>query len=110
MPLLVMFAIVQMVFTGAIFQLFNKPGLEQVAWLMPARWGVAATGNTLDLAHISPVVVVRPPEQPPIDHLWTHSVGFFLLNCFVMIAISVGLAFAVQRFQRRHEPEVMQKG
>ncbi|RKE21836.1 FHA domain-containing protein [Streptomyces sp. TLI_171] len=110
MPLLVMFAIVQMVFTGAIFQLFDKPGLEQFAWLMPARWGVAASGNTLDLAHISPVVVARPPETAPIDPLWDHSVGFMILNWTVMIAIAVGLAFAIQRFQKRHEPEVMQKG
>ncbi|MFJ1754238.1 FHA domain-containing protein [Kitasatospora sp. NPDC088134] len=110
MPLLVMFAIVQMVFTGAIFQLFDKPGLEQFAWLMPARWGLAASGNTLDLAHISPVVVVKPPETPPVDPLWDHSAGYMVLNWIVMIAISVGIAFAVQRFQKRHEPEVMQKG
>ncbi|MFJ8439288.1 FHA domain-containing protein [Kitasatospora griseola] len=110
MPLLVMFAIVQMVFTGAIFQLFDKPGLEQFAWLMPARWGVAASGNTLDLAHISPVVVVKPPETGPYDTLWNHSAGIMFLNWTMMIAISVGLAFAIQRFQKRHEPEVMQKG
>ncbi|MGW4382559.1 FHA domain-containing protein [Kitasatospora sp. NPDC004531] len=110
MPLLVMFAIVQMVFTGAIFQLFDKPGLEQFAWLMPARWGVSASGNTLDLAHISPVVVVKPPETGPYDTLWDHSAGIMFLNWFMMIAISVGLAFAIQRFQKRHEPEVMQKG
>jgi hypothetical protein len=110
MPLLVMFAIVQMVFTGAIFQVFGKTGLEEAAWLMPARWGLAAIGNPLDLAHISPVVLVRPPAQPPIDDLWTHSVGFYLLNCIALIVMSVGLAFLVQRLQRRHEPEVMQKG
>ncbi|MFG2698490.1 FHA domain-containing protein [Kitasatospora sp. NPDC048407] len=110
MPLLVMFAIVQMVFTGAIFQLFDKPGLEQLGWLMPARWGVAASGNTLDLAHISPVVVAKPPETAPLDKLWDHSAGIMFLNWTVMILISVGLAFAIQRFQKRHEPEVMQKG
>ncbi|WP_033819333.1 FHA domain-containing protein [Kitasatospora sp. MBT63] len=110
MPLLVMFAIVQMVMTGAIFQLFDKPGLEQLAWLMPARWGVAASGNTLDLAHISPVVAVRPPEQPPIDPLWDHSAGHMILNWIALIVLSTGLAFAIQRFQKRHEPDVMQKG
>ncbi len=110
MPLLVMFAIVQMVFTGAIFQLFHKPGLEQLAWLMPARWGVSAAGNTLDLAHISPVVPTRPPAKPELDPLWTHSIGFLILNWIAMIVISVGLAFAVQHLQRRHEPEVMRQG
>ncbi|KJK57265.1 FHA domain-containing protein [Saccharothrix sp. ST-888] len=106
MPLLVMFAIVQMVFTGAVFQLFHKPGLEQLAWLMPARWGLAATGNTLDLAHIAPMGS-KPGE---IDALWDHSVGHWVVNCLVLLVMSVALAFLVQRLQRRHEPEVMQKG
>ncbi|MER8187051.1 FHA domain-containing protein [Kitasatospora sp. NPDC094015] len=110
MPLLVMFAIVQMVFTGAIFQLFDKPGLEQLAWLMPARWGVAAAGTTLDLAHIAPVAQAKPPATAPIDVLWDHSAGIWVLNCLAMVVISVGLAFLIQRLQRRHEPEVMQKG
>ncbi|WP_233533437.1 FHA domain-containing protein [Kitasatospora sp. SolWspMP-SS2h] len=110
MPLLVMFAIVQMVFTGAIFQLFDKPGLEQLGWLMPARWGVAASGNTLDLAHISPVVVAKPPETAPLDSLWDHSAGIMFLNWFVLVLIAAGLGFAIQRFQKRHEPEVMQNG
>ncbi|WP_431681116.1 FHA domain-containing protein [Kitasatospora sp. KL5] len=112
MPLLVMFAIVQMVFTGAIFQVFDKPGLEQFAWLMPGRWGLAASGNTLDLAHTSAVTYnsdVRPPT-PVVDPLWDHTVGHLFLNWFALIAISVGLAFLIQRFLRRHEPEVMQKG
>jgi hypothetical protein len=31
MPLLVMFPVVQLVFTGTLFQIFGKPGLEQIA-------------------------------------------------------------------------------
>ncbi len=110
MPLLVMFAIIQMVFTGAIFQLFNKPGLEQLAWLMPARWGVAAAGNTLDLAHISPVVSPRPGTKPELDAIWDHSAAHLITNCLALMTLSVALAFLVQRLLRRHEPEVMQQG
>ncbi|GAA2234910.1 MULTISPECIES: ABC transporter ATP-binding protein/permease [Kitasatospora] len=106
MPLLVMFALVQMVFTGTVFQLFHKPGLEQLAWLMPARWGVAAPGTTLDLAHLDPM----GSKDTEIDALWSHSVGHWAVNCLVLVAMSVALAFLVQRLQRRHEPEVMQKG
>ncbi|MFD9127615.1 FHA domain-containing protein [Kitasatospora sp. NPDC059571] len=111
MPLLVMFAIVQMVFTGAIFQVFDKPGLEQFAWLMPGRWGLAASGNTLDLAHTSAVsfTETRPPK-PIVDPLWDHTAGHLILNWLALIVISIGLALLVQRFLRRHEPEVMQKG
>jgi ABC-type multidrug transport system ATPase subunit len=111
MPLLVMFAIVQMVFTGAIFQVFDKPGLEQFAWLMPGRWGLAASGNTLDLAHTSAVsfTETRPPK-PIVDPLWDHTAGHLILNWLVLLVISTGLALLVQRLLRRHEPEVMQKG
>ncbi|GAA5014131.1 FHA domain-containing protein [Kitasatospora paranensis] len=111
MPLLVMFAIVQMVFTGAIFQVFDKPGLEQFAWLMPGRWGLAASGNTLDLAHTSAVsfTETRPPK-PIVDPLWDHTAGHLILNWVVLLVISTGLALLVQRLLRRHEPEVMQKG
>ncbi|AUG80335.1 ABC transporter ATPase [Kitasatospora sp. MMS16-BH015] len=107
MPLLVMFAIVQMVFTGAIFQLFHKPGLEQLAWLMPARWGVAATGNTLDLAHTGPVVVTRPPAKPEIDALWDHGISHLVINWLALVVLAAALAYLVGRLQRRHEPEVM---
>ncbi|WP_405011054.1 FHA domain-containing protein [Kitasatospora sp. NBC_01539] len=108
MPLLVMFAIVQMVFTGSIFQVFDKPGLEQFAWLMPGRWGLAASGNTLDLAHTSAVSYTN--RVPLIDGLWEHSIGHLFLNWFALLVISTGLALLVQRLLRRHEPEVMQKG
>ena len=108
MPLLVMFAIVQMVFTGSIFQVFDKPGLEQFAWLMPGRWGLAASGNTLDLAHTSAVSYTK--RVPLVDGLWDHTIGHLFLNWFALIVISTGLALLVQRFLRRHEPEVMQKG
>ena len=49
MPLLVMFAIVQVVFTGVLFQLFGKPGVEQfvLADARPAgRWPARAPPPT----------------------------------------------------------------
>ncbi|MER5867929.1 FHA domain-containing protein [Kitasatospora sp. NPDC002040] len=103
MPLLVMFTIVQLVFTGAVFQLYDAPGLEQFAWLMPARWGVAAPGTTLDLAAISPVA-------PGADPLWAHSVGTLLLDWLALLVFAGLLGLLLNRLQRRHEPEVMQRG
>ncbi|MFD7971641.1 ABC transporter ATP-binding protein/permease [Streptomyces clavifer] len=107
MPLLVMFAIVQVVFTGVLFQLYGSPGLEQFAWLMPSRWAVAAAGTTLDLAHLMPP---WEPENPTdLDPLWEHSAGQWGINIAVMLAMSAVLFFAVSRMLRRHEPEVMRK-
>lgn len=73
MPLLVMFAIVQVVFTGVLFQVYGSPGLEQFAWLMPSRWAVAAAGTTLDMAHLMPPWDPKKPTD--LDPLWEHSAG-----------------------------------
>jgi ABC-type multidrug transport system ATPase subunit/pSer/pThr/pTyr-binding forkhead associated (FHA) protein len=106
MPLLVMFAIVQIVFTGVLFQIYGKPGMEQVAWLMPARWAVAAAGSTADLNTLLPWDVT-PPRT--VDMLWKHSSGTWALDVFALLAMAAVCGFAVARLLRRHEPEVMRK-
>jgi ABC-type multidrug transport system ATPase subunit len=107
MPLLVMFAIVQVVFTGCLFQLFGKAGLEQFAWLMPARWGVGVVGTTADLGHL---MILDPAHPDQHDSLWTHSVAQWSIDAGMLVVLSTALAFLVLRLLRRHEPEVMQKG
>lgn len=104
MPLLVMFAIVQVVFTGCLFQLYDKVGVEQLAWLMPSRWAVAAAGTTAQLN-------VLLPWQPgkPGDPLWDHELSQWFVDMGVLIGIGVICGFAVARLLRRHEPEVMRK-
>ncbi|WP_425423963.1 FHA domain-containing protein [Streptomyces niveus] len=107
MPLLVMFAIVQVVFTGTLFQVYGSPGLEQFAWLMPSRWAIAGTGATLDLAHLMPP---WEPENPTdLDPLWEHTVAQWGLNITILLLIGVVCGLAVARLLRRHEPEVMRK-
>ncbi|WP_238153858.1 FHA domain-containing protein [Streptomyces xinghaiensis] len=103
MPLLVMFAIVQVVFTGCLFQLNDKLGAEQLAWLMPSRWSVSAAGSTADLN------VLLPWEPGNPDPLWEHELSTWLLDMGVLVALGVLCGFAVARLLRRHEPEVMRK-
>ncbi|MFJ8076196.1 FHA domain-containing protein [Streptomyces sp. NPDC096176] len=107
MPLLVMFAIVQVVFTGILFQVYGSPGLEQFAWLMPSRWAIAGAGTTLDLSHLMPPWDPKNPTD--LDPLWEHSAGQWGLNITVLLAIGVICGIVVQRLLRRHEPEVMRK-
>ncbi|WP_328387946.1 FHA domain-containing protein [Streptomyces sp. NBC_00400] len=103
MPLLVMFAIVQVVFTGVLFQLFDTPGVAQFAWLMPSRWAVAAMGATADMNTLLP----WEPGNP--DPLWKHQTGVYVMDMIILISLGVALAFVVARLLRRHEPEVMRK-
>ncbi|MER5734689.1 MULTISPECIES: FHA domain-containing protein [unclassified Streptomyces] len=107
MPLLVMFAIVQVVFTGILFKVFGSPGLEQFAWLMPSRWAIAGAGTTLDLAHL--MAPWDPKNPTDLDPLWEHSVGQWSFNIGVLLFMTVVLGVLVARLLRRHEPEVMRK-
>lgn len=103
MPLLVMFAIVQVVFTGVLFQLFDTVGVAQFAWLMPSRWAVGAMGATADMNTLLP----WEPGNP--DPLWKHQTGVYVMDMIILIALGIALAFVVARLLRRHEPEVMRK-
>ncbi|MFE3253246.1 FHA domain-containing protein [Streptomyces sp. NPDC059209] len=107
MPLLVMFAIVQVVFTGTLFQVYGSPGLEQFAWLMPSRWAIAGTGSTLDLAHLMPPWDPKSPND--LDPLWDHTVAQWGFNITVLLLIGAVCGVVVARLLRRHEPEVMRK-
>ncbi|MEW1700861.1 MULTISPECIES: FHA domain-containing protein [unclassified Streptomyces] len=107
MPLLVMFAIVQVVFTGVLFQVYGSPGLEQFAWLMPSRWAIAGAGATLDLGHLMPPWDRDNPLDT--DPLWEHSVGQWSLDLGVQLLMATICCVLVARLLRRHEPEVMRK-
>ncbi|NJQ02077.1 FHA domain-containing protein [Streptomyces zingiberis] len=103
MPLLVMSAIVQLVFTGCLFQLNGKVGAEQLAWLVPSRWGVSAAGSTADLNWLLP----WEPGTP--DPLWEHDAATWLLDMGVLLGIGLVCCVLVARLLRRHEPEVMRR-
>ncbi|MEU6578619.1 FHA domain-containing protein [Streptomyces sp. NPDC046805] len=104
MPLLVMCAIVQVVFTGCLFTLNGSIGVDEFSYLIPSRWAVAAAGATLDFNRISP-----PEKGADTDPLWDHTVGAWGLDMAALLALSVVCGFFVARFLRRHEPEVMRK-
>ncbi|WP_406350227.1 FHA domain-containing protein [Streptomyces sp. NBC_00658] len=102
MPLLVLLAIVQVVFCGALLKLHGVPGLEQFSWLVPARWAFGAMAGTVELAKIV-------PDDTTADPLFRHETGVWLLNMGMMVVLSVVFAYAVIRLLRRHEPAVMRK-
>lgn len=105
MPLLVMFAIVQVVFTGCLFTLNGAIGVNQFSYLMPSRWAVAASGATLDFNKISP----NTDDPGSTDPLWDHTVSAWTIDMLALLALGALCGFLVARFLRRHEPEVMRK-
>jgi hypothetical protein len=74
--------------SGGILPLNSTPGIQQLAWLAPARWGLGATAATTDLNHIAP----RSADLPA-DPLWLHQASTWLTDMAAMIALSVVFVF-----------------
>ncbi|OLT14819.1 hypothetical protein BJF78_17420 [Pseudonocardia sp. CNS-139] len=66
MPLLVLVLMVQLVVSGGLFPVHDRPVLEQLAWLVPSRWAYAMGAATTDL-NVNPI----SPGEP--DPLWEHA-------------------------------------
>ncbi|KOV28500.1 FHA domain-containing protein [Streptomyces sp. H021] len=102
MPLLVLLAIVQVVFCGALLQLEGVPVIEQLAWLVPSRWALGAMAGTIDLGAIVPGTLTDDP-------LFAHTPAVWLLNLGMLVVLSVLFGVLVARLLRRHEPVIMRK-
>ncbi|GGT79496.1 MULTISPECIES: ABC transporter ATP-binding protein/permease [Streptomyces] len=102
MPLLVLLAIVQVVFCGALLTVHGSPVVEQLAWLVPSRWAFAAMGATIDIGKIAPSEKTDDPLLHHTLEAWLFDMGMLMVLCLV-------LGFAVARLLRRHEPVIMRK-
>ncbi|MFD8413152.1 FHA domain-containing protein [Streptomyces sp. NPDC059650] len=102
MPLLVLLAIVQVVFCGALLRLDGVPVIGQLAWLVPSRWALAAMAGTIDLGALVPGDLTDDP-------LFAHRAGVWLLDLGMLVALSVLFGVLVARLLRRHEPAIMRK-
>ncbi|MFB7285628.1 FHA domain-containing protein [Actinacidiphila glaucinigra] len=102
MPLLVLLAIVQVVFCGALLPLHGVPGLEQLAWLVPSRWALGAMAATLDLHAITPGTVTSDPLFRSVPSMW-------LLDMGMLVVLSAVFGLVVTRLLRRQEPAVMRR-
>ncbi|MER8235028.1 FHA domain-containing protein [Streptomyces sp. NPDC094049] len=102
MPLLVLLAIVQVVFCGALLTVRGTPVLEQLAWLVPSRWAFAAMGATVDIARLA-------PGARTADPLMRHTAEAWLFDMGMLVVLCLALGLVVARLLRRHEPVVMRR-
>jgi ABC-type multidrug transport system ATPase subunit/pSer/pThr/pTyr-binding forkhead associated (FHA) protein len=75
MPLLVLLIMMQLILCGGLFEIHNRPVLDQLAWLVPSRWGfsmVAATTRLTNAAHA------------PLDPSWQHLAGTWLSDLIAL--------------------------
>ena len=83
MPLLVVSVLLEAVLSGGIIYLNNTPGLKQLAYLSPSRWGFAAAASTVNLNKVTP-----PPPGDATDPLWHHTPHTWLLDMGMMIVLA----------------------
>lgn len=102
MPLLVLLAIVQVVFCGALLTVRGTPVLEQLAWLVPSRWAFAAMGATVDIGTVS-------PSDKTADPLMDHTAAAWLFDMGMLVVLCLVIGLVVARLLRRHEPVVMRR-
>ena len=102
MPLLVLLAIVQVVFCGALLKLNGVPGLDQLSWLVPSRWALGAMAGTIDLHRTVPGTLTSDP-------LFAHRASTWLLCMGMLLVLSAVFGFLVARILRRHEPAIMRR-
>ena len=82
MPLLVVAIMSQLVFSGGMIPVTNRPVLDQLSWLTPARWGFAASASTVDLVNLV------PGPLTPKDRLWEHTASSWWFDMAMLIGLS----------------------
>ncbi|MBO0866151.1 MAG: ABC transporter permease, partial [Mycobacterium sp.] len=92
LPMLVVTIMASMVLAGGLIQVTGRIGLDQLSWLLPARWGFAASASTVDLRTIEPL------SQP--DRFWVHSPHYWLLDMGLLV-LQGAVITAFVRFRLR---------
>ena len=92
LPMLVVVIMISMVMAGGLIPVTGRLLLDQASWLVPARWGFAAAASTVDLNNIEAGL--------PVDRLWRHVRGAWLVDMGMLIALAVAF-IGVVRFRLR---------
>ena len=80
LPLLVVTIMISMVLAGGLIPVTGRLVLDQMSWLVPARWGFAAAASTVDLNHIEAAL--------PVDRFWRHMRGPWLLDMGTLVVLA----------------------
>jgi ABC-type multidrug transport system ATPase subunit/ABC-type multidrug transport system permease subunit len=100
MPLLVLSTMAQLVFCGGLVPVAGRAVLEQLSWLLPARWGLAAAASTVDLPFLSPPT----PGSGSPDDLWTHDLATWWSDLGVLVGLGAFSMLVTWWLLRRLDP------
>jgi ABC transport system ATP-binding/permease protein len=76
-PLLVVVILASFLFAGGLVSLVGTWGFDQVSWFIPAQWGFAASGSTVDLHRVDPLTANA--------QMWTHYSGWWVFDMVMLL-------------------------
>ncbi|KDA41429.1 FHA domain-containing protein [Frankia sp. BMG5.23] len=115
MPLLVLITMAQLIFSGGIVPVKGTPGLEQISYIAPARWGFASMASVGDLNRITLAGVLRPDNQKPVnpkvvdDPFFDHSASAYLTDIVAGLVVGVFLVIITSLLIRRMDPKTVKR-
>jgi len=98
MPMLVVMIMSAIVFSGGLIPVSGRAGLNQLSFLLPARWGFAASASTVDLMTANALNTVDDP-------LWRHQLTWWLTDMGILLALGIAATIAVARLLRLPSPD-----
>ncbi|GAA3585848.1 ATP-binding cassette domain-containing protein [Klugiella xanthotipulae] len=81
MPVLIVVVMSQLVMHGGIIPVTGRAVLDQISFLMPARWGYGAAAAGIDIRALVP--------STKDDWLWDHNAGVWWLSIGVLMLFSI---------------------
>jgi len=93
-PILVVSVMFQLVLSGCLFAVYNNPVLSYLAYLDPARWGMAAAAASVDVRYL-PSEIFDPIWMHRQENWWIP-VGIMLVQIVVLLGLT---RFALRRFE-----------
>jgi uncharacterized membrane protein YidH (DUF202 family) len=98
MPLLVLMVMAQLVFSGGLFAVNDRPVLEQLAWLAPSRWAYAMTAATAELSKLN-------APNSTADPLWEHTGSVWFAALAILALMTVVLTGVIAYSLARLDPK-----
>lgn len=90
MPMLVVVLMSAIVFSGGLIPVTGRLGLNQISYLLPVRWGFAASASSIDLMEADAANYINDP-------LWRHELSWFALDLGVLLLMAMIATIVVWR-------------
>ncbi|GAA1270850.1 hypothetical protein GCM10009609_37460 [Pseudonocardia aurantiaca] len=103
MPLLVLLIMCQLMLCGGLFPMKGRAVLEQLSWLVPARWGYAIGSATLDLGR-APTTLSSAAPLTTGDPLWNHNATTWAVDMGILAGLTLAMIVVSGLLLRRLDP------